>query len=298
MHSVFALLKSTALFLGLDQTRCVACFAPYSPTADVSFQEMYEKVLPLPEEIKTTPPDPTEVRSCSDFSGFSPFQLQWNKSPQLCPDCLQKLAPRTKGYCPICGKLYALENGLPSRCSDCLISPPPWTHLSFYGAYEGTLRELLLQYKFHGRLDTGLTLARLLAASYSVSKTPPVAVIPVPLHSTRLLERGHNQSLLPAKLLASKLNAKLMPSVLRRTRKTPPQAMLQKKERPKNISGAFAAILPDHMKDQHLLIVDDIATTGATLEQAAKTLLKAGAGSIEVALLARTPEPEDTFPAL
>ena len=297
MHSVFALLKSTAAFLGLDQTRCVACFAPYSPAADISFQAMYEDKLPSPDETQPVSSTPGKIPSQSACSELSSFHFRWNKPPQLCPDCLQKLAPRTKGYCPICGKLYAVESGAPSRCSDCLLSPPPWTHLSFYGAYEGTLRELLLQYKFHGRLDTGLTLARLLAASYSVSQTPPVAVVPVPLHSTRLLERGHNQSLLPAKLLASKINAELAPSILRRTRKTPPQAMLQKKERQKNISGAFTALLPDHLKGQHLLLVDDIATTGATLGQAAKTLLKAGAGSLEVALLARTPEPEDTPPA-
>lgn len=291
MHSVFALLKSTAAFLGLDQTRCVSCFAPYSPVADVSFRAMYEHELPPHNTVESAPCTNHEPSSSANRAVASSYP-RWDKPPQLCPDCLQKLAPRTRGYCPACGKLYATESCAPSRCSDCLISPPPWTHLSFYGAYEGILRELLLQYKFHGRLDTGLTLARLLAGSYSIQQTTPVAVVPVPLHNTRLLERGHNQSLLPAKLLAAKIEAELAPSILRRTRKTPPQAMLQKKERQKNISGAFSASLPDYLNGQHLLLVDDIATTGATLRQAATTLLNAGAGSIEVALFARTPEPE------
>lgn len=277
MHSVFALLKSTAAFLGLDETRCVSCFAPYSPVKEVSFRSLYEEESALPKKAQYT----------------KKLHHQWSLSPQLCPDCLRQLAPRTQGYCPDCGMLYAKAVGTPSRCSSCMITPPPWTRITLYGAYEGILRELLLKHKFHGRLDAGLTLARLLAARYSPREISPAAVVPIPLHNSRLLHRGHNQSMLAAKLLAQKIDAPLKPELLRRNRETTPQATLSKKERNQNLSGAFTADIPPTFQNAHILLVDDIATTGSTLHQAARTLLKGGAGSVEVAIMARTPEPEN-----
>lgn len=279
MHSVFTLLKSTAAFLGLDETRCVSCFAPYSPVKEVSFRSLYEEECTLPEKTEYT----------------KRLHHQWSLSPQLCPDCLQHLPPRSQGYCPDCGMLYAKAVGAPSRCSTCMITPPPWTHITLYGAYEGILRELLLKHKFHGRLDAGLTLARLLAALYSPRETPPAAVVPVPLHESRLLHRGHNQSMLSAKLIAQKIEAPLLPDLLRRNRQTAPQATLNKKERNQNLSGAFTATIPSAFQNTHILLVDDIATTGSTLRQAARTLLEGGAGSVEVAIMARTPEPENVI---
>lgn len=276
MHSVFALLKSTASFLGLDETRCVSCFAPFSPTKSTSFKALYEE-----QNNPPTPPNYTKR-----------LHHQWSLSPQLCPDCLRQLAPRTQGYCPSCGMLYAKAVGAPSRCSTCLITPPPWTYLTFYGAYEGILRELLLKHKFHNRLDAGLTLARLLAAIYIPHETKPDAVVPIPLHDSRLMQRGHNQSMLSAKLLAQKIERPLMPDLLRRTRATTPQATLSKKERQKNLSGAFTAAIPSPLRSKHILLVDDITTTGSTLRQATNTLLQGGAGSVEIAFMARTPEPE------
>ncbi|SHJ08608.1 ComF family protein [Halodesulfovibrio aestuarii] len=279
MHSVFALLKSTAAFLGLDETRCVSCFAPYSPLTDISFRSLYEEQLTTPEK--------------TEYS--ERLHHQWSLSLQLCPDCLRQLAPRTQGYCPSCGMLYAKASGTPSRCSSCMITPPPWTHITLYGAYEGILRELLLKHKFHNRLDAGLTLARLLATKYYPLAITPAAVVPIPLHSSRLLHRGHNQSMLSAKLLAQKINAHLMPELLQRNRETTPQATLSKKERNRNLSGAFTATIPSALKNTHILLVDDIATTGSTLRQAAKALLSGGAGSVEVAIMARTPEPENVI---
>ena len=274
MRNVLTLLKSTSVFLGLDQKRCAACFTPYSPATDLSFADLYEQQM-----------HKEGLPGCA-LSG-------WNHPPQLCPDCLEELAPRTKGYCPVCGMLYSKEAGEPSRCSRCMVAPPPWTHITMYGAYEGLLRELLLQHKFHNRLDTGLTVARLLAAVYKPKDVRPVAVVPMPLHSERLKNRGHNQTLLPAKLLGQKLGIQVLPHVLRRVRATAPQASLDKKDRKKNVEHAFEATLPNVLQGAHVLLVDDIATTCTTLEQGAATLLKEGAGSVEVAIIARTPEPSD-----
>ncbi|MCG8531931.1 MAG: ComF family protein [Desulfovibrionales bacterium] len=272
MRTILSLLQHTAALLGLDQKRCVACFTPYSPITDSSFADLYNM----------------------QHSTVPATHGHWNTPPQLCPDCLKELPPRTKGYCPVCGKLYATESGTPARCSRCLVSPPPWTRMTFFGAYKGLLRELLLQHKFHSRLDTGITLARLLASTYQPAETPPAAVIPLPLHTARLKARGHNQTLLPAILLAQKMDIPLLPKALRRIRATIPQASLTKQERQTNLQHAFSANLPKTLRGTHLLLVDDIATTCMTLEYAATALLAGGAGSIEVAVIARTPEPSDT----
>lgn len=155
---------------------------------------------------------------------------------------------------------------------------------------------MLLHHKFHGRLDAGLTLARLLAARYSCKTTIPVAVIPIPLHNNRLLYRGHNQTMLCAKLIAQKINVPLLPKILRRNRETTPQATLSKKERARNLSGAFSAHIPAPLINAHVLLIDDIATTGSTLQQATQTLLDGGAGSVEIAIMAKTPEPQNVIP--
>lgn len=280
MFSIRGVLKRIAALMGVDEARCVSCLEPYSPVTDISFHALYK------DHITVTNNTQSQLR----------FHHQWNLEPQLCPDCLLQLAPRTEGYCPICGMLYAKAIGTPSRCSSCLFSPPPWTHITLYSGYEGLLRKLLLQHKFHGRLDSGLTLARLLAARYTCKVTAPAAVIPVPLHNARLLHRGHNQTMLCAKLIAQKINVPLLPEVLRRNRETTPQATLSKKERARNLSGAFSAHIPESLRNAHLLLVDDIATTGSTLQQATKTLLDGGAGSVEVAIMAKTPEPRNVIP--
>ena len=165
--------------------------------------------------------------------------------------------------------------------------------MTLYGGYAGLLRELLLQYKFHSRIDTGLTLARMLASVYTVRDSRPAAVVPVPLHSRRLLTRGHNQSLLLARLLAEKAKTELWPKLLRRTRATTPQANLLKKDRRHNLVNAFTATIPKSLRGTRILLVDDITTTGATLTHATRALLDAGAGSVEVAIVARTPEPDN-----
>ncbi|OBQ46561.1 ComF family protein [Halodesulfovibrio spirochaetisodalis] len=278
MHSILTLLASTATFLGIDEVRCVSCFTPYSPATEISFRSLYESGESAPE------------LSTARTSRFH------SSPPQLCSACLKQLAPRTQGYCPDCGMLYAKAIGSPSRCSSCMIAPPPWTRITLYGGYEGLLRELLLKHKFHGRLDAGLTLARLLTSIYQPAAHPPAAVVPVPLHEKRLLQRGHNQSMLSAKLIAQKIQTPLMPELLYRSRETTPQATLRKKDRAQNISGAFTARLPRSLHGAHLLLVDDIATTGATLHQAVHPLLQAGAGSVEVAIIAKTPEPEHSTP--
>ena len=112
------------------------------------------------------------------------------------------------------------------------------------------------------------------------------AIIPMPLHPRRLCERGFNQALEAARPLAFRLGLPLAPNLLVRTTFRQPQAGLSLKERERNVQNVFAAT---GVAGLRLLLVDDIATTNATLHSAANTMLHAGASSVSVAVIAKTP---------
>lgn len=209
----------------------------------------------------------------------------------LCADCRELLAPRLAGFCPGCGLTFADARAEPYLCGPCRSAPRPWRNFAWHGPYEGLLGELLRTFKFNSRLG----LARLLGAlareawerAEAVGPAPDLAV-PVPLHPRRLAERGYNQSLLLARGLAALPGLALDPAALVRTRDTPPQARLAGAERRENIRGAFAAD-PARVDGRGALLVDDVMTTGGTLEEACLALLRAGARSVDVLVLARTP---------
>jgi ComF family protein len=113
-------------------------------------------------------------------------------------------------------------------------------------------------------------------------------IMPVPLHPRRLRSRGFNQSLLLARCVASKTGSDLDFLSLRRTRFTKPQTELSSKERKKNVRKAFEVVAPEAVKGKTIVLVDDVATTGSTLNECAKALKKAGADSVLCLVLART----------
>lgn len=112
-------------------------------------------------------------------------------------------------------------------------------------------------------------------------------LIPVPLHASRLRWRGFNQSLLLTKDLASSWAMPLDPFVLRRCRSTPPQVGLDERARRRNVRGAFAVADRASVKGRAILLVDDVFTTGATVNECAVTLRRAGARCVDVLVLAR-----------
>lgn len=123
-----------------------------------------------------------------------------------------------------------------------------------------------------------------------VAPTLPALLIPVPLHRTRLRERGYNQALVLARPLAQALGIPLRHDLLERTKATPPQTGLNAKARRRNLGGAFA-IAPSIALPAHVALFDDVMTTGATLREATRVLLKAGVARVDVWALARAPTP-------
>ncbi len=214
----------------------------------------------------------------------------------LCSDCRAALAPSEGAACPGCGQLLGMSpeipQPLPALCADCRASPRPWGRLVAWGAYDGRLRELILGYKFEARLDLGVQLQECLLGAFERGAVmfPELSacdlLVPVPLHHRRLAWRGFNQSRELSRLVAARRNLPIRQEALVRVRQTVPQMELDRSQRAQNIRGAFAA-RPEVVAGRTALLVDDIMTTGSTLEECARMLLAAGASAVHVLVLAR-----------
>jgi ComF family protein len=175
----------------------------------------------------------------------------------------------------------------PGTCGACLQRPPPLAETHAVFVYGFPLDRLVPRFKFHNDLAAGRLLSELMLES--VSGLPrPSALVPVPLHEARLRQRGYDQALELAKPLARALQVPLLSEALVRTRATAPQSELDAGARRRNLRRAFeiraGAALPDHVA-----LVDDVMTTGATLEAAAKTLRRAGVARVDAWVCARVP---------
>lgn len=193
----------------------------------------------------------------------------------LCPACAAEL-PRVPLACPRC----AMPVVTPGLCPACLRQPPPFDAALAPLEYTGAVRFLLTQFKFHGRLSHGAPLAcHLLASVRERGEGLPQALLPVPVHPGRLRERGYNQALELARPLAGALDIPLLSSSLVRTRATSPQMTLPEAARAANVRGAFAVrgALPEHVA-----LVDDVLTTGATVAELARLLKRQGCARVEV----------------
>ena len=182
----------------------------------------------------------------------------------------------------------ALEDAPLTPCASCLQSLPPWEAFLFYGIYEGDLRESLLRGKFGGSLPALDMLGRLLAevcAEHYAFAPKPQLIVPVPLHTSRLRERGFNQSLELARVVGRVLDLPVRYDLLVRVRPAVPQASLSREQR-KKLVQPFAA--GEGLHGRRVLLVDDVCTTGATLSCAARCLLEAGASQVDAAAVART----------
>ncbi len=210
------------------------------------------------------------------------------REPGPCAMCAPLLEPRLGGYCPRCGSRFGLPDYEPTVCANCRTDPPPWERLYVHGSYGGKLRDMVLSYKFaagiqHAKIFQDMTCA----AFRHQANTIPELIIPVPLHWKRLIWRGFNQSLELARRLARQEHIELVPDALKRTRHTQPQSTLPAKERAGNVRGAFVANA-EKVKGRHVLLVDDVMTTGTTLKECTRVLRLAGASRVDVLLLART----------
>ena len=204
----------------------------------------------------------------------------------LCAGCLADL-PRNSVCCARC----ALPLASPAQhCGACLKREPAYATAWAPFQYGHPLNLLEARFKFHRDLAAGRVLADLLvdAARTRQSEVLPDCLLCVPLHRTRLRERGFNQALELAKPLSRSLDIPLASDMLVRTRSTRAQTGLDAKARRQNLRGAFAFCAKDSIP-AHVAIVDDVMTTGSTVDECARVLRQAGVGRVDVWALARAP---------
>lgn len=200
----------------------------------------------------------------------------------LCSDCLRQL-PRIAEPCGACGQPRA---GPGLVCARCLGNPPRWQRLVAPFAYRGLARQYLLQLKFQEATWCGRALCDAAIDAFRAAEILPEALLPVPLHRSRLFERGFNQAEFVARRLADGLEIEMDRRALTRRRKTEPQSGLSAARRRDNVRGAFA--YRPRRDYRHVAVVDDIVTTGSTAAEIARLLHRAGVDHVEIWALART----------
>ena len=214
-------------------------------------------------------------------------RLDVSRPPLFCADCLGKLRFIASPRCPCCGIPFAV--GADHLCGDCLQQ-----HFTFDCArslllYQPPVADLILGLKFAGQLNGLSTLARLAANSACLHElTEPELIAPVPLHLNRLRERGFNQASLIARACLPQWGNRIRVDVLARNRLTTPQSQLSGRERRSNLQQVFSVENGDEVRGKRILVVDDVFTTGSTVNECARVLRKAGAARIEVFTVARS----------
>ncbi len=222
------------------------------------FRQLYSNLLPIP------------CRLCGAHC----------KQHALCNACIKDL-PFLGPACPRC----AMPTTNSQLCGKCLHNPPQ-QDLSFsLFHYQEPIRRLIADFKYHDKLYLSQLFSQLMTEQ--LKKSPlPQCLIPIPLHSKRLRQRGYNQSLELAKSISTQLNIPVNNDYLKRIINTEPQASLPFKQRKNNIQHAFSLI--DANIPPHIAIIDDVLTTGHTANAAAKLLRQQGVETIEVWTIART----------
>ena len=203
----------------------------------------------------------------------------------LCEPCMGQYLSGAEPRCSHCG--LALPAG-DFICGACLRSPPPYIQTLTLGDYGVPIDRLIQRLKFGNEPAIGRWLGKLLAARWQAAGHPrPGLVLPIPLSSVRLQQRGYNQAWEMARSFARELRVTARSDALVRVREMLPQSSLPLALRTKNVRGVFAA--PGPCKAQDVVLIDDVMTTGSTLGEAASVLLRAGAAAVRVAVALRTP---------
>jgi ComF family protein len=210
----------------------------------------------------------------------------------ICQTCCDRLPIITSPLCSICGIPF-IGIGNDHRCGSCLTHPPNFDFARAHFLYEGSIRDLIHSYKYnqHTYLRYPLALLTVERMSGFLEDFGPHLIVPVPLHRSRLRQRGFNQAVLLGKELSRQLSLPMTPDALVRTRQTAPQIELSATERRLNVKGAFSVKRPDHIAGRRILLLDDVMTTGSTMDECAKELKKAGAEVVIAATIARTAQP-------
>jgi ComF family protein len=250
----------------------------------------------------------------SEFFGYAlrfGFLLDWLYPPRcrfcrerifgrdeecFCPRCWKKIRLISQPLCTACGRPFLDGAGEDHLCGACLTRRPHFLGARAWACYPARedenhpLREVVQRFKYGRKVSLGKPLGRLMASGCSkfFPGTSFDLVIPVPLHPRRLRWRGFNQAVILAREVGRLRGLRVDPFILLRSRETPPQTQLSEDERRKNVRAAFVVNPARSIQGKSLLLIDDVYTSGATVNECSRTLLRAGAKEVQVLTLART----------
>ena len=210
--------------------------------------------------------------------------LDSNNTVDLCEVCAMHLE-KNFYCCYQCGETFESLSSSPKLCGKCISNPPAYdrTHAPFI--YQSGIRDLIQNLKFHNNYKNSRLLGKLLSDSIQNRIELPELIIPVPLHTIRYRQRGFNQSLEIARTVSKKLSIPLDYWSCHRKKYTLQQSALSAKDRRKNIRNAFVVSRP--INANHVVILDDVMTTGTTVNELAATLKKSGVSRVDVWVCAR-----------
>lgn len=225
---------------------------------------------------------PPQCPGCSEI--LHPFDGQI-----FCRACNDKINFIKGGICTICGTTFPDSPAENHLCGECLEKKPYFSYARAVFSYENIILNAIHRFKYKRNMSIGEIMSFLMAdfSFPDIEFTDYSLIIPVPLHIKRLRERGFNQSLILANAMGEKRQIPVNFSLLKRRKFTTTQASSNRKERKQNIKGAFEVSDENKIKGRNIILIDDVYTTGATVNECAKTLIKAGAKKISALTLAR-----------
>lgn len=212
-------------------------------------------------------------------------------SRSICDACEADL-PWLTDQCERCALPLLLSD---LTCAQCTINPPAFNEVIAAWLYDFPIDSLVTRFKHQGKWPMGRLMAQLLGEflryRFNEGLARPDLLVPVPMATKRLRQRGYNQAAMLANWLAASLQLPVNERLLRRVKETPAQQGLDAKARRRNLLDAFELLRAQDVTGKYIALVDDVLTTGSTADVIAKLLRKAGARQVDIYCLARTPKP-------
>lgn len=237
---------------------------------------------------------PAACRECENLIGIS-------RIPYICDECWAKIEHLESPWCQRCGIPMHIQNALtansPIICSECLANAPSYGKLRATAFYEPTLREAIHLLKYEKKRILVKHLIQLMQQHLpnDFSREDYDWLLPIPLHKKRYRKRGFNQSELIATGVSSVWNVPVRKDILLRVRDTVALSRLNSQaERVETITGAFEVRFPESVQGKRILLIDDIFTTGTTVDEAIRVLQPAKPSTIDVLVLCRTRAPDSS----
>lgn len=211
----------------------------------------------------------------------------------ICSFCWSKIELINEPYCKKCGIPLFVEDGIGGICGRCITNKNHFSLARSIGVYDGTLRDAIHLFKYKGKISLANNFMELFKSYFNKNKefknifSGVDFILAVPLHKKKLRKREYNQSLVFTELISEYTGIQVLKNYLNRIKTTLPQSKLLREERFKNVKGVFDVTNYRYFNNKVLLLIDDIFTTGATVNECSKVLLKSGAKEIRVLTISR-----------